>query len=66
MRLELRIGLGLNALGLILKQLAVFPVSVTGFLCGICIGLGLFFLVVNLLPEKTYSKLLYRKWLEAR
>lgn len=62
MRIEFRIGLVLNALGLVLGRFAVFAEPVTGFLCGICISLGIFFLAVNLLPEKIYSKLLYRKW----
>ncbi len=62
MRIEFRIGLALNALGLVLGRFAVSAEPVTGFLCGICISLGIFFMAASLLSEKTYSKLLYRKW----
>jgi hypothetical protein len=35
-------------------------------LSGISVGIGLFLLVVGLLPEKQYNNLLYRKWLTNR
>lgn len=61
MRIELRIGLALIALGLVLNRFVLFSEPVSNFLCGAFMSFGMFFMVVNLLPEKTYNKLLYRK-----
>ena len=66
MRTETKIGLLFNAIGLTVGRLFIFPDFISGFLSGIFLGSGLFLLVVGLLPEKQYNKLLYRKWLASR
>ena len=66
MRTETKIGLLFNAIGLTIGRLFVFSDFISGFLSGMFVGIGLFLLVVSLLPEKQYNKLLYRKWLASR
>ena len=66
MRIELRIGLAFIALGLILSRFSTFAGPISSFVCGACMSLGVFFMVVNLLPEKTYNKLLYRKLISGK
>lgn len=65
-RIELRFGLLLNALSIIISRFAFLPDSISGFLCGVFIGFGFFLLVVGLIPDITYDKLLYRKWLTCK
>ena len=66
MRIETKIGLLINAVGLTLGSIVVLPNFMSGFLSGAFVGVGLFLLVVGLIPEKQYNNLLYRKWLVNR
>ena len=66
MRAEVKIGLLFNAIGLVIGRFEIFPGFITDFLSGLFLGIGLFQLVVSLLPEKQYQNLLYRKWLTSR
>ena len=63
MRMELRIGLLLNAIGIIVSRFGFFPVNANEFMAGLFMSLGIFLLVINAVPEKTYKNLLYRKWI---
>ena len=63
MRIELRIGLLLNALGILVMRFNPLPDFSNEFVCGMFIALGIFFIVVTMLPEKVYSNLAYRKLL---
>ena len=66
MRIELKIGLLMNTLGIIASRSGIFPVNLTEFLSGAFFGLGLFFIVLNFLPEQVCDKLLYRKLLKSK
>ena len=66
MRTEIKFGLLLNAIGLSLGRFEVFPDFISGFCSGLFTGLGIFLLVVSLLPERQYRNLLYRRWLTNR
>ena len=66
MRTELTIGLFLNALNLVFLQFNFLPDFAAGFVAGMATALGIFFLVVGLLPEKAYNNLAYRKLLAYR
>ena len=61
MRTELQIGLLLNVLGIFSTRVAFLPDFASGFISGLFTALGIFFLVVSMLPEKTYNRLAYRK-----
>ena len=63
MRIELRIGLLLNALGVFVVRFNPLPDFLNEFVCGLFTALGIFFIVVTMLPEKVYSDLAYRKLL---
>ena len=52
MRTEVKIALGLFAMGLTLKYLLSAPEFITGLL----IGLSLCFMIIGLLPENFYRK----------
>ena len=65
-RAELEIGLLFNALGLILARFTIFTDPISDFLSGAFMALGIFLLVVNLLPDNLYNNLLYRKWLASK
>ena len=66
MRTETTIALLLNAIGIVISRFAFFPDFISGFLSGLFMSLGVFLLVVGLIPEKQYNNLLYRKWLANR
>ena len=66
MRTETKFGLLLNTIGITVGRLSVVPDFISGFLLGLFVSIGLFLLVVGLLPEKRYNNLLYRKWLASR
>ena len=66
MRIETRIGLVLNALGLTIGRFTLFANNVDSFLSGAFLGFGIFLLVAGLLPKETYDNLLYRKLLAKR
>ena len=66
MRIELQIGLLMNALSIILTQFHFLPAFAEGFLSGILTALGLFFIIVSVLPENTYNNLAYKKFLKNR
>ena len=66
MRIETKFGLLSNAFGLTIGRIAVFPDIISGFFAGLFTGLGIFLMIVSLLPEKQYRNLLYRKWLANR
>jgi len=63
MRIELRIGLLLNALGILVMRFNPLPDFSNEFVCGLFIALGMFFIVITMLPEKVYRNLAYRKLL---
>ena len=63
MKIELRIGLLLNVLGILAMLFKPLPGFSNEFVCGLFIALGIFFIVVIILPEKVYSNLAYRKLL---
>ena len=63
MKIELRIGLLLNALGILVMRFSPLPDFSSEFVCGLFISLGIFFIVVTMLPEKVYGNLAYRKLL---
>jgi pilus assembly protein TadC len=65
-RTELKAGLLLISLAILINRFAFFPIHVSDFLCGAFLGFGLFLIAVNLLPQKTYDNLLYRKWIASR
>ncbi len=52
MRTEVKIALGLFAVGATLKHLLSTP----EFISGLLIGLSLFFMIIGLLPENFYQK----------
>ena len=62
MRTETSVGLFLNVSGIFLSQANFLPDFAAGFSAGLFTSLGIFFLVVGLLPEKAYDKLAYRKF----
>ena len=66
MRTETKFGLLSNAIGLTLGRFEIFPDFISGFCSGLFTGLGIFLMVVSLLPEKHYRNLLYRRWLTNR
>ena len=66
MRIELRIGLFLNVLSILMAQFNFLPDFAGGFVAGLSASLGVFCLVVALLPQKTYDRLAYRKLLARR
>ena len=66
MRTETKLGLLSNAIGLSIGHIPVFPDFLSGFCSGLFTALGIFLLVVSLLPEKQYRNLLYRRWLTNR
>ena len=66
MRMETRIGLLLNAIGLVTGRFSLFSSNIGNFISGAFLGFGLFLLVVGLLPTATYDRLLYRKLLAKR
>lgn len=53
MRKELRVGIILQATYLALNRFFNIPDFISGFF----IGLGLFLIVIGILPEKTYGKI---------
>ena len=63
MRIELKIALLFTALAFLINHLSFLPEDIACFLCGLFISLGLFFMIVNALPQKTYENLFYRKLL---
>ena len=63
MRIELRIGLLLNALGILIIRFKPLPDFLNEFICGLFVALGIFFFVVAMLPQKVYDNLAYRKLL---
>jgi hypothetical protein len=66
MRTETKVGLLLNAVGITIGRLTILPDFVSGFSCGLSVSLGVFMLIVGLIPKKQYDSLLYRKWLTSR
>jgi len=52
MRTEIKIALGLFAVCTTLKYLLTTP----DFICGLMLGLSLFFMIVGMLPENSYLK----------
>lgn len=52
MRVEIKIALGFFAIGTSLKYLITVP----EFISGLLLGLSLFFMIIGLLSENTYSK----------
>ena len=63
MKIELRIGLLLNALGILVIRFKPLPDFSNEFICGLFVALGIFSIVVAMLPENVYSNLTYRKLL---
>ena len=63
MKIELRIGLLLNALGILAIHFQPLPGFSNEFICGLFIALGIFSIVVAMLPKKVYNNLAYRKLL---
>lgn len=61
MRIELKIGLWLNILNIFITKINFLPEFAVGFISGMFTALGIFFIVVAMLPEKTYNNLAYRK-----
>ena len=66
MRIETRIGLLMFAVSVVVNRFAPFPDSVVGFISGICLSLGIFLLIVGIIPENRYNNLLYRRWIAKR
>ena len=66
MRIETRIGAILFVMSMIISRFAPFPDAAVGFLSGLCLSLGIFLIVVGMIPENRYNNLLYRKWLANR
>ena len=63
MKIELRIGLLLNVLGILAMLFKPLPGFSNEFVGGLFIALGIFFIIVTMLPKKVYSNLAYRKLL---
>ena len=63
MRMETRIGAILFVISMVINRFAPFSDSVAGVSSGLCLSLGIFLLVVGMIPENYYTKLLYRKWI---
>ena len=61
MKIESRIGLLLNALAILVVQFNPLSNYLNEFVSGLFMALGLFFIVVTILPEKVYTNLEYRK-----
>ena len=65
-RTEMKVGLLLNAIGIIFSRFGILPINANEFLSGLFMSLGILALVIGSIPESTYNNLLYRKWLANR
>ena len=63
MKIELRIGLLLNALGILVIRFKPLPDFSNEFVFGLFVALGIFSIVIAMLPENVYNNLAYRKLL---
>lgn len=62
MRVEIKIGLLLYAISVIISRFAFFPINASEFLAGLFTAFGILLLFIGMIPEKMYSNLLYKKW----
>lgn len=65
-RTETPLSVFLIGISALFRQFAILPVNASCFIHGALTGLGLFFIVVSLLPQSIYEKLAYREWIENR
>lgn len=56
MRTEMKIGILLASTNSLLAHLLSPPLFVSGFVSGLLISLAFYFIIIGILPEKTYLK----------
>ena len=64
MRVEIKIGLLLYAISVIISRFGsfgFFPINASEFLTGLFTAGGILLLFIGMIPEKMYNGLLYRK-----
>lgn len=66
MKVELKLGLLFNTLAIIINRFAFLSDTVSDFLCGAFVALGILLMVVSLLPVNVYDNLLYRRWIREK
>lgn len=62
MKKELRLGVLLNATYLVLNRFLNIP----NFILGVLLGLGFCFVIIGILPERTYVKIKQLKGIETK